>query len=308
MKAVLFCICALALCAYVMGDENQTFTPAEISCDAKIFYTEVFDTLDEQGQVNSTRIFTGFLALYGRYLAQHENEKDVDSDVFGIVRLDIPDPKDPNTASLFYGIDRNNTIECMLYSVNPLTDLYKGLGYEIGYFRDEFPYNSTENATFEGVECTAYIFESGDEKKIHYVDDSDLVIGYEYNSTYMHRVWDAKYQYYAEYKDFRMPTKFPGCPDEVYQNVKPEPKCDLTSDSSSTSTSQSSTQSSGASSTQSSGASSTQSSGASSTQSSGASSTQSSGASSHTSHSSGASTVEITFATLFIAISLLLVL
>jgi len=246
MKAILFCVCALVLCAYVT--EADTFKPADIPCATKIFYTEIFDKFDETGN-KTTRLFSGFLAMYGRYMTQYELEKGA-GDVFGVIRVDMPDPKDPNTASLYFGVNKNVT-ECIFMNYYPVGN-FSGLGYERGYFLDEFEYTSKEKSTFKGISCMAYIKTQGDEKFIHYVNDQDRTIGYEYISDEMHRTWDAAYQFYTEPKDFRMPGRFPGCPSKVYDNIQDEPNCTLSSDSS----------------------------------------------------SSGASTVEITFATLFIAIAI----
>lgn len=245
MKSFLFCVCAFVLCAFVMG-ENK-FTPAELPCDAKLFYTEVFDNFTTGTKV--TRIFNGFLAFYGRYMTQHEVEEGINSDVFGVLRVDMHDPKDPNTAQLYFGVDRLNTTMCVLYSTNPLTDLYRGLGFERGYFLDEFSYNSTYSTTFKGESCTAYKLELGNDTKIWYISSENRTLGYEFQNATIHRIWNGTYQMYAQYKDFRMPTKFPGCPDKVYENVESEPKCTLSPDSSSSSSthSASSTHSSGAS-------------------------------------------------------------
>jgi len=251
MKAVLFCVCAFVLCVFAVG--QQTFTPAELPCAAKIFYTEVFDLYEPDK--NTTRFFSGYLAFYGRYMTQHEIEKAIDSDIYVTVRVDMPDSKDPQTAALVVGFDFGTPL-CNLSRYNSYDDLYFGMGFERGYFLDEFAYNTSESATFKGEDCTAYIFEVDNQKKTWYVNSENRTIGYMFENATMHRVWDAIYQLYAQNIDFRMPTKFPGCPDKAYQNLAPEPKCDLYPDSSSAASSGSAPHSSGSRSSSSSSASS----------------------------------------------------
>jgi len=248
------------------SSSSSTFTPAALPCASKVFYHEVFDYI-EGGQVVKTREFMGFLAFYDQYMTQAETEVGV-GDVFGVVRLDVPDPSDPNTASLWFGIDRPEMKTCELEGYYSYDNLYAGMGYERGYFLDEFGFNSKYKAVFQGVDCDAYRNESGHETRIWYVNSEDRVIGYEFANETAHRVWNTTYQLYAQYEDFRMPSKFAGCVAKVYSNIQDEPKCHMNPDSSSST----------------------------------APVTSSSSHKSH--HSSGAATVEITFAFFFLAIAI----
>ena len=229
MKSLLFCICAVVLCACVRA--NKIFTPASLPCASKIYYTEVYMELN--GSKN-TYYYDGYIASYGRYRTWQETERGGNYGIL-VLRLDVPDAKDPNTASLFHGSDKNNSLTCDLRRVNPLSDLYQGMGYEQGYFMDEFPYNYSKSATFEKVKCKAYYFELENETRIHYVNEENRTIGYEYKSADLHRIWNATIQLFAEDKDLRMPSRFIGCPDKTYEPTPKEPNCTLDPDSSSSS-------------------------------------------------------------------------
>jgi len=240
-----------------------TYVPTKPPCTFKFFYHEDYDTF--VGENKTTRKFDGFVAMYNKYHTQFEIEAGVPGDVFLSIRLDMPNPKDPETASYLLGKDKNDKKSCDFVQYNPYSNLYNATGKERGYFLEPFTYNSTSQATFKGTACTAYSYEANGEMKIWYVNSEGFTIGYEYkNQTFVHRVWNATYDLNVDQKDFKMPSKYPGCPEQAYTNIKTDPKCYLPSPS------------------------------------------PSSSSGGHHSHSSGASTVEIAFATVFLAIALCL--
>jgi len=213
--------------------DSDVFVPAKLPCAFKVTYEE--DIADEDG----ARTFHGWFAMYGRYLAQFQ-EGPVDGrqlELHSVVRLDIPDPKDPNTAGVFFGMSVNGMAMCEFEGYNSYDSLYHDMGDESEFLTENYKFTSKkDDDEWEGKKCKSYTRSYGSSSSTTiYADDKNNVlavkeIGESENRTIKFLTMEEK----AEGQYFKIPRKYPGCSEdypEVYENpTKKEDGCELAPD------------------------------------------------------------------------------
>jgi len=230
MKFVFVCLLALVLCACAKKDkparEIGVFSPANLTCAFRITYTAL----------EGTEEFDCWLAMYGRYLAYYQESSRIEG--YGVVRLDIHDDDNPQTAAVFFAKKEGKVEGCMFVDYNSYSSLYHDMDRTFEYFVEPFYYTSNKSDDeWNGVKCRSYtrVYDV-DENTTIYVNASDFIIGIVVADPYYPETFTIKgYEDTAYTTDFEMPSRFKGCEKKVYKAPsQDEPNCELTDLASST--------------------------------------------------------------------------
>jgi len=211
MKAIIFVLCAIVLCAFA-GE----FTPYKLPCGFKIDYNQ---TIHEP---TGDRVLKGWLAMYNKYYASYFKGpvNGIEMELYEICRFDIHDPSDENTVAVFFGMGTTVSKLCNLEEYNKKDSPYHEMSDDYEWFTEKYTYTSSDaNAEWKGIKCTSYtngystIYADKDNKIIAINNEKELTLdGFVYHEQVPAVI-------------FTMPDTFPGCVEAVYKDIKKEGDC-----------------------------------------------------------------------------------
>jgi len=133
-------------------------------------------------------------------------EDDSTITTYATVRLDMPDPSDPETAALFiYGLKMGMKF-CSFEGYNKYSSLYHDMDYDYKYFTEPFEYDSKDdNAKCKGNDCKSYVKQGYESNTTIYADENNIILGITHISGSRFETFNVKkYDYSARTSDFEV--------------------------------------------------------------------------------------------------------